>query len=63
MQRHMTEIDTFLIGDVHGRADLLQALLHELKQIAPCPYQVIFLGDLIDRGPDSKAVSAIFDAH
>jgi serine/threonine protein phosphatase 1 len=59
----MTEIDTFVIGDVHGKADLLQTLLDELKQITSCPDQVIFLGDLIDRGPDSKAVSAIFDAH
>lgn len=52
----MTEIDTFVIGDVHGKADLLQTLLDELKQITSCPDQVIFLGDLIDRGPDSKAV-------
>jgi serine/threonine protein phosphatase 1 len=51
----MTTIDTFAIGDVHGRADLLERLLRYISETAECPYQIIFLGDLIDRGPDSKA--------
>ncbi len=52
----MREIDTFVIGDIHGRADLLQTLLDELPHIASGPYQVVFLGDLIDRGPESSGV-------
>lgn len=45
---------TFIIGDVHGCIDELQ----ELTQIlAPADDDsVIFIGDLIDRGPDSLGV-------
>jgi len=50
----------YAIGDIHGRADLLDALLAKIDtdNIArgPCKTRLIFLGDLIDRGPDSKAV-------
>lgn len=48
---------TYAIGDVHGRADLLGALLASVareNQSAPSDYRVIFLGDIIDRGPDSR---------
>ncbi|MBY5809636.1 hypothetical protein ELI20_08570 [Rhizobium ruizarguesonis] len=50
-------IHTFAIGDVHGRADLLKALLDEIAKMANRligTYRVIFLGDIIDRGPDSR---------
>jgi len=44
------------IGDVHGRADLLEPLLEALAEDVPRPgvehATNIFLGDLIDRGPD-----------
>ncbi|MCQ1807306.1 metallophosphoesterase [Neorhizobium galegae] len=49
----------YAIADVHGRADLLEAMLgyiaahannHQTKPV------VIFLGDLIDRGPHSPKV-------
>lgn len=44
----------FAIGDVHGCSRELAALL---KQIDPRPQDtVVFLGDYIDRGPDSKGV-------
>ncbi|HEV7306597.1 metallophosphoesterase family protein [Ensifer sp.] len=46
---------TFAIGDIHGRSDLLQALLDKIEAYAPAG-RVIFLGDLIDRGPDSRGV-------
>ncbi|WP_083392626.1 metallophosphoesterase [Rhodobacter xanthinilyticus] len=44
-----------IIGDVHGRADLLEALLARLAEedAAAVP---VFVGDLIDRGEDSAAV-------
>ncbi|MGO6845938.1 metallophosphoesterase [Rhizobium ruizarguesonis] len=48
---------TYAIGDVHGRADLLEALLSFIdreNQSAPDDYRIVFLGDIIDRGPDSK---------
>ena len=45
---------TFIIGDVHGCIDELQELV---QQIAPtADDQLIFIGDLIDRGPDSLGV-------
>lgn len=41
------------IGDVHGAADLLETLLAGLDRAAPgCP--IYFLGDIVDRGPDSR---------
>ncbi len=45
---------TFAIGDIHGCARELSALLEKIK---PSPEDtVVFLGDYIDRGPDSKKV-------
>ena len=44
----------FAIGDVHGCSHELQVLLEQLN---PRPEDtVVFLGDYIDRGPDSKGV-------
>ena len=54
------------IGDVHGRDDLLAALLAELTRAAPAA-PLVLLGDLVDRGPDSAAVltrvQAMCEAH
>ncbi|HEV7318666.1 MAG TPA: metallophosphoesterase family protein [Ensifer sp.] len=49
--RHLT----FAVGDVHGCLDQLRALLDEIEAYASSG-RVIFLGDLIDRGPDSRGV-------
>jgi len=50
----MTHARHILIGDVHGCITELQALIH---RIAPQPDDTfIFLGDLIDKGPDSPGV-------
>jgi serine/threonine protein phosphatase 1 len=49
----------YVIGDVHGRFDLLTELEQRIKSdLATAPAQVltIFLGDYIDRGPNSAAV-------
>lgn len=51
----------YAIGDVHGRVDLLTQLLGMIREdtltrTADANTQLIFLGDLIDRGPDSQAV-------
>ena len=50
----------YAIGDIHGRSDLLEILLAKIEtDIASHPQSenfIIFLGDLIDRGPDSAAV-------
>jgi serine/threonine protein phosphatase 1 len=50
----------YAIGDIHGRLDLLTALIDavEADDAARPPAQtmMILLGDLIDRGPDSAGV-------
>lgn len=59
-QRLPEGLRVYAIGDVHGRADLLQELLLKITadlkaHPARCP-MIIFLGDYIDRGPQSAAV-------
>ena len=61
-----TDVEVFAIGDVHGQANVLKAIL---GQIAEAPKYtgirrvLVFLGDLIDRGPDSiGAVTAAMAA-
>ena len=50
----------YAIGDIHGRLDLLNLLLQRIEEdIAARPRArtfIIFLGDFIDRGPDSAGV-------
>ena len=46
---------TYVIGDIHGCAGLLSDLLEKIKPLAQSD-TVIFIGDFIDRGPDSKGV-------
>lgn len=52
----------YAIGDIHGRLDLLELLLERIAeeeaQRERCPTYLVFLGDLIDRGPDSAGVVA-----
>ncbi|MCD4660465.1 metallophosphoesterase [Agrobacterium sp.] len=53
----MTSVHTFAIGDVHGRTDLLRALLDGISRQAAClgiVYRIVFLGDIVDRGPHSR---------
>ncbi|MDP4025661.1 metallophosphoesterase family protein [Methylobacterium sp. NEAU 140] len=48
---------TYAVGDIHGRADLLDALLERIAaHAAGRDRRLVFLGDYIDRGPDSAAV-------
>jgi serine/threonine protein phosphatase 1 len=50
----------YALGDIHGRADLFEVLIEgvEADDAArePAETTVILLGDLVDRGPDSKGV-------
>ncbi|MGI9165512.1 MAG: metallophosphoesterase, partial [Pyrinomonadaceae bacterium] len=43
---------TFVIGDVHGRCAQLLSLLEMLPRDEASD-RLVFLGDLIDRGPDA----------
>ncbi len=53
-------IRLYAIGDIHGRLDLLDDLLFRIEadELArgAARSQLIFLGDLIDRGPNSAGV-------
>ena len=50
----------YAIGDVHGRLDLLNLLLEKIEADdaarGPAKTKLIILGDLPDRGPDSRGV-------
>ena len=50
----------YVIGDVHGRLDLLDRLLYEIERDhearGPAKGLLVLLGDLIDRGPQSAVV-------
>ena len=45
---------TYAIGDVHGKRDLLEALLAAIRSDADGRQtRIFFVGDIIDRGPES----------
>jgi serine/threonine protein phosphatase 1 len=57
----MSDLVYYAIGDVHGELGKLDLLLSYVRGDArrnATAYKIIFLGDLIDRGPDSRAVVA-----
>jgi serine/threonine protein phosphatase 1 len=50
----------YAVGDIHGRHDLLTDMLARIRaDLAARPHRhpfVVFLGDYVDRGPDSRGV-------
>ena len=50
----------YAVGDIHGRVDLLDRLLADIERDnearGPRQTLLVFLGDLIDRGPNSNEV-------
>lgn len=48
------------MGDLHGRLDLFEQMLERIEQDVMergrCSTRIVLLGDVIDRGPDSKAL-------
>lgn len=48
---------TYAVGDIHGRLDLVRAAIEAIaKHAGPQSFRVVFLGDYVDRGPDSRGV-------
>ena len=49
------EAEVFAVGDIHGRSDLLSALIDQAAREPKLRDRraIVFLGDLVDRGPDS----------
>ena len=54
----------YAIGDVHGRRDLLEVLLAAIREDAGGrAARLVFLGDIIDRGPESRqAMDLVIEA-
>jgi len=53
--KHSTEEEKYIaVGDIHGCAKTLEALLKTISDFKD--RQFVFIGDYIDRGPDSKGV-------
>ncbi len=50
----------YAIGDIHGELrlldDLLDAIRADAERLEPARRVVVFLGDYVDRGPDSRGV-------
>ena len=50
----------YAVGDIHGRLDLVEQLLAMIdaddRSRGAARTELIFLGDLVDRGPDSRGV-------
>lgn len=53
-------VRVYAIGDIHGRNDLLTALLAQIdaddRARGTADTRIVLLGDLVDRGPDSAGV-------
>lgn len=53
-------MSVYAVGDIHGRLDLLDRLLSlvaaDVLRTRPDKLSLIFLGDVIDRGPQSRGV-------
>jgi serine/threonine protein phosphatase 1 len=46
---------TIVVGDIHGNAVALERLLQSIRGEASGDDTIVFLGDYIDRGPDSRS--------
>jgi serine/threonine protein phosphatase 1 len=50
-----------VIGDVHGQTEKLRQIIGQLARLPDIQYRwVVFIGDLVDRGPDPAGVVRIF---
>ncbi len=45
---------TFIVGDIHGNATALAALVASIEEVLGGEDTIVFVGDYIDRGPDSR---------
>ncbi len=46
----------YAIGDIHGELDMLRDAIDRIERDGGSDARIVFLGDYVDRGPDSKAV-------
>lgn len=57
----MTAMQTLIVGDIHGCYDELQSLLDNAALSSED--EIIAIGDIVDRGPDTPKVLDFFRAH
>jgi hypothetical protein len=50
---------TFVIGDIHGNLPALTDLLGQVEPLLTRDDTLVFLGDYIDRGPDSRGCGVL----
>lgn len=48
----------YCLGDIHGQTALLDHALDLVERDGGADAEIVFLGDLVDRGPDSRGVIA-----
>nr|WP_256369262.1 metallophosphoesterase family protein [Ruegeria sp. HKCCA5426] len=46
----------YAVGDIHGQLDMLQDALSRIEKDGGPDARVVFLGDYVDRGPNSRGV-------
>ena len=46
----------YAIGDIHGQLEMLHRALDLIRADGGADAEIVFLGDLVDRGPDSRGV-------
>lgn len=46
----------YCLGDIHGQTALMDRALELIEQDGGADAEIVFLGDLVDRGPDSRGV-------
>jgi len=46
----------YCVGDIHGQLDMLQGAIMRIERDGGRDAEIVFLGDLVDRGPNSKGV-------
>lgn len=46
----------YAVGDIHGQKALLEDVLDRIERDGGAQAEVVFIGDYIDRGPDSRGV-------
>ncbi|SEO06161.1 serine/threonine protein phosphatase 1 [Salinihabitans flavidus] len=52
----MTGKPIYAVGDIHGQRAMLEDALARIERDSGADARVVFLGDLVDRGPDSRGV-------
>lgn len=52
----MSDTPIYAVGDIHGQLDFLDAALERIAKDGGTQARILFVGDLVDRGPDSAGV-------